>query len=335
MPHPLELKLASAWPPEEWQEVTVLLAVSGGADSVAMLQAMTALKTAGEGRLVVAHVNHRLRGAESDADETLVAELCRRLEVACEVGSLPVNQSAAGAEGIETRARRLRYAFLQQAAARLGARYVVTAHTADDQAETILHRIVRGTGVLGLGGIARARRLGPATLLRPLLGVRRAELAAYLDDLGQPYRQDSSNLDLRFTRNRIRHRLLPQLAAHFNANVVDALLRLGTLAGEAQAVIDRLVEDLLEQYAPALHAHAVQIDCAGLAGQPRYVVRELLMRVWRRQNWPLQAMGFDEWDLLADMLLCAGGTASDIRRKKVFPGGVTAETAEGLLRVSR
>ncbi|MGD0896696.1 MAG: tRNA lysidine(34) synthetase TilS [Thermoguttaceae bacterium] len=357
--HPIETRLASAWPPSEWLEVTVLLAVSGGADSVAMLRAMAALKTAAAGgypgRIGVAHVNHQLRGGESDADEALVADLCRRLDLPCEVGRvgglsrfscqrkwdcpLLTHDSdrvpSRGGQGLESAARRARYAFLQEAAARTGARYVVTAHTADDQAETILHHILRGTGLRGLAGISRARPLGPATLLRPMLCFRRAELAAYLDDLGQPCRQDSSNRDPQFTRNRIRHELLPRLAEQFNPNVAEALVRLGALAGEAQAVVDRWAADLIERWVRPAGPDAVAIDRPGLASQPRYIVRELLIAVWRRQAWPMQAMGFQQWDLLAAMVLPPTASSGGTSAKHVFPGGVEAEVSVGKLRLSR
>jgi len=334
--HPLESRLAQQWPPPDWRDLSVLLAVSGGADSVALLRAMQRLKTSGEGRLLVAHFNHRLRGGESDHDEAFVVELCRRLEIACEVGRPHPQRLAAGqGEGLEGAARRARYAFFQRAAARLGARYVVTAHTADDQAETILHRIVRGTGIAGLAGMARARPLGPAaTLIRPLLGFRRAELLAYLDDLQQPYRVDSSNRDTRLTRNRIRIEILPRLADECNPAVVEALVRLGQLAGEVQNVVAGLVEGLLDRCVLPAPAGAVRILLAPLAGQPRYVIRELLIAVWRRQQWPLQAMGFAEWDLLAEMALAtpAGPHAPS---KRAFPGEILAERAEGELHLLR
>ena len=332
--HPLEIKLAALWPPESWCDLTVLAAVSGGPDSVAMLRAMTALKTGGEGRICVAHFNHHLRGGESVADEDFVVDLCRRLRVHCEVG-----HAAEGPRGNdpdmqgEEVARARRYEFIEDAAARLGARYVVTAHTADDQAETILHRILRGTGVGGLAGMARARPLGPAaTLIRPLLPVRRAELTAYLDDLGQSYRCDASNTDTRFTRNRIRHELLPMLAEQFNSGVVEALLRLGTLAGEVQQIVDAAVDDLEDQYVSVDGPDTVRLDAAGLAGQPRHAIRELLMAVWRSRDWPMQAMGFAQWDLLAEMMSAGGET---LPSKQTLPGNVAAELTEGRLQLSR
>jgi tRNA(Ile)-lysidine synthase len=333
--HSFEQKLAASWSPAAWQDVTVLAAVSGGADSVALLRALAALKSGGEGVLAAVHVNHQLRADEAAADEDFVVELCRSLAVPCEVGRVEVGRTRSSGEGLEAAARKARYAFLQQAASRFGARYVVTAHTADDQAETILHRILRGTGMRGLAGMARARRLGPATLIRPLLGIRRRELLAYLDDVGQPFRHDSTNRDARFTRNRIRHQLLPLLAGQFNAEIVEALLRLGTLAGEAQAVIDRQVDDLAAVCIRSARENSVVIDAAALAAQPRYVVRELLAAVWRRQGWPQQAMGFREWELLADVVLAGAVDASDSPHKRTLPGNVQAERDRTELRLTR
>jgi tRNA(Ile)-lysidine synthase len=328
--HDVEERLAAAWPPGAWQDVTVLVAVSGGADSVALLRGMTALKTGGPGSLLAAHLNHQLR-EDSAADEAFVVRLCRQLGIVCEVGRARIDPAEAG-DGLEAAARRARYEFLEEAAGRAGARYVVTAHTADDQAETILHRILRGTGLRGLAGMSRVRPLGPATLIRPLLGFSRAELLAYLDDLGQPYRRDASNDDLRFTRNRLRHDVLPQLARQFNPSVVDALLRLGRLAGEAQEVIDELVEQLLRQCVRRQGAGGASIDAA-VANEPRYVVRELLMAVWRNQGWPMQAMGFEEWDLLAEMIGPAYGKQA-APPPRIFPGGVRAELDDSGLRLT-
>ena len=333
--HDLETRLAATWPPESWQDVTVLLAVSGGADSVALLRAVVATRRRGEGQVWVAHFNHQLRGEESAADESFVVALCGQLEVPCRVGRAKPGQLASDSkEGLENAARSARYDFLLATAGQLGARYVVTAHTADDQAETILHRIVRGTGIGGLAGIARARPLSPVTtLLRPLLGIRRAELLAYLAELGQPYRLDASNQDPRFTRNRIRHHLLPELARQVNPAVVDALLRLGTLAGEV--LVEQVVAQWEERAVVYEPCGAVAVAADLLAGQPRYALRELLMAIWRRQHWPLQAMGFEQWELLAQMLLDASAQPAGAGQKRMFPGGVVALARHGQLRLER
>lgn len=328
--HALESKFAAAWPPSVWADVTVLVAVSGGCDSVALLRAMAALKTGGEGGLCVAHFNHHLREAADD-DERFVADLCRRLGLPCQVGHVSEETLTSRAkDGLEAAARVARYRFLQKTAGRVGARYVVTAHTADDQAETVLHRVLRGTGVRGLAGIQRVRPLGHATLIRPMLGIRRDELRQYLDALEQPFRDDASNFDVRFTRNRIRRRLLPWLQKHFNGEIGEALVRLGALAGEAQAVIDPFVEELFDRHVTADTPHAVTIQRQGLTRQPPYLVRELLMAVWRRQGWPMQAMGWAQWEELRDM---AASDSPPARR--VLPAGIIVEVDSLALRIRR
>ncbi len=330
MPFDLEMQLAQTWPPGQWQDVTVLLAVSGGSDSVALLRAMKSLKTAGSGQLLAVHFNHGLRGEGSDADEAFVVDLCRRLEVPCRLGHAPPTlRRRHGGEGLEAVARRGRYDFFRHSAARAGARYLVTGHTADDQVETILHHILRGTGIAGLAGMARCRALSEATtLIRPLLGMRRAELIGYLDQLNQRYQTDSSNVDTQLTRNCIRHELLPLLAERFNPTIDEALLRLGTLAGQVQSVVDGLVEGVADQ-AVDFQEVGASINVAIIADEPRYLVRELLIHVWRRRGWPLQSMGYAEWDEMAEMLL------SGRPKKKMFPGGVLAKRVEDRLCLRR
>ncbi|REK17705.1 MAG: tRNA lysidine(34) synthetase TilS [Planctomycetota bacterium] len=325
----LENRLAQAWPPPRWSPVGVLLAVSGGADSVALLRAALARKAPGPGRLVVAHVHHGLRGAEADADEAFVRQLCDELDVACEVGRADVAQLAATeGDGVEAAARAARYAFLQETAGRLGARYVATAHTADDQAETILHRIVRGTGLAGLSGMETSRELCEGVaLVRPLLFVRRVEVIDYLSALDQPFREDTSNRDESFTRNRLRRSLLPQLAADYNPGVVEALLRLGRLAGDAQRLIAAQAERLHTDAVREEGSATVVVDCPSLAGVDDYLVRELLMLIWRKRRWPQQVMGLAHWEQLAAMV---DPGASETR--KSFPHGVDARrTGEQLV----
>jgi len=328
----LEKRLATLWPPEAWHDVTVLAAVSGGADSVALLRALHAVRIPGVGRLVVAHFNHALRD-EAAGDEAFVRQLAVGLGLECVVGRAERPPGdARPVSGIEEAARRARYDFLRAAATDLGARYVATAHTADDQAETVLHRIVRGTGIAGLAGMRRARPLSEGvTLIRPLLSVRRAELTAYLRDLGQSFREDATNSERRFTRNRLRHELLPHLAGQYNANVVDALLQLAQLAGEAQDLIDTLVADLLRR-AVRFQTDRVVLDRPSLVGEPRYLVRELLVAAWRRQGWPEQAMGFAEWNGLADALLAPETKSTPPR---MLPGGIRVECQPAAVALER
>jgi tRNA(Ile)-lysidine synthase len=328
--HDFEQQLAAAWPPACWSEVTVVVAVSGGPDSVALLRALGAIRAGGPGRLVAAHCNHRLRGMESEADAVFVAELSEKLRIPCEIGVAEVSQAADRGDGLEAAARETRYAFLIDAAKRHGARYVAAAHTADDQAETILYRIVRGTGLAGLAGIPRVRPLNElTTLIRPMLWARRGEVLDYLSQLGQDYRSDASNLEARFTRNRLRRELLPKLSADYNPAVVEALVRLGKLAGEAHEVLAAQAAALREQCAKSI-AEGWEIDAGCLSGQPPYVVREMLVHLWRASNWPLQDMGLAEWERLAGMLM------ERSPQKQFLPGSVLVQwTAGGKLRLRR
>ena len=182
--------------------------------------------------------------------------------------------------------------FCRDLAERHGARYLVTGHTADDQAETILHRIVRGTGLRGLAGMPRARSLSPAvSLLRPLLTLSRSAVHAYLAAIEQPYCSDESNCDPAFTRNRIRNQLLPLIQEEFNPQAIPAILRLGQLAGDVQQLVDQLAERQLTDCIAHASAECISLDCDRLRDVPDYLIRELLIQIWRDQDWPLQGMG--------------------------------------------
>lgn len=263
---------------------------------MALLRAVVnlAARCPGPGRVVAAHFNHRLRDTAAD-DEQFVRELCRQLNVPLQVGTA----ARPGEVAAEAAARAARYTFLRCTAERLGARYVAVAHTADDQAETILHRIIRGTGLAGLAGIPFARSLGPAaTLVRPLLNVSRQSVLEYLAALGQGYCHDESNLSPRYTRNRIRNELLPLLASQYNPAVADALRRLGALAGEAQRLIESLAAEEASRRLQPSGPHEIVLDCQGLAAQQPHLVSELLMHAWKHKSFPQQRMQQQHWHRL-------------------------------------
>lgn len=330
MTHAVETQLSQVWPPEEWRDVVVLMAVSGGADSVALLRAMTAVRRGDRRRLVVAHFNHQLR-AGSDEDAASVERLCRTLDVPCYVGQPRKQATLGGHSSSEDAARDARYEFLLATARRLGARYVVTAHTADDQAETVLHRIIRGTGIAGLGGIPRTRTLSEQiTLIRPLLHVRRADCLSYLAELGQDYRDDPSNADPQFTRNRIRHELLP-LLEDYNSDVREALIRLGSLATDANEVILDLAKSLLAEAIMRCDDNVLEISCRDLASARPFLVREVLRLGWAQMGWPLQDMSHDKWRELAGLALDPRTTTAE----RCFPGGVIAIRDQRALRITR
>ncbi|MFN0017343.1 MAG: tRNA lysidine(34) synthetase TilS [Pirellulaceae bacterium] len=323
-------KLATAFPPASWQDVTVLVAVSGGADSVALLRGLLELKGgAGEGRLIAAHFNHHLRGAESDSDEVFVRGLANQLNIPVECGSSDAPTGSTG-DGIEAAAREARYEFLIAAAERVGARYVVTAHTADDQVETVLHRILRGTGISGLAGIPKARELSPGiSLLRPLLTVTRIEVLAYLSSHQQLFREDSSNASPAITRNRLRHQLLPLLEREYAPSLRSSLLRLGKLAEENQDLLASLVQPLLSHVQH--RDNTLVIDCAALAPLHRHLLREFFLRLWSDHHWPQQDMTLEKWDQLATLAQQPAATAA----AQTLPGGIRAERIGDELKLSR
>jgi tRNA(Ile)-lysidine synthase len=323
-------KLAASWPVEAWRDVTVLVAISGGADSVALACGLHALRGAGPGTLVLAHYNHRQRGSESDADEQFVADLAARL--AC---SLVVARADSEEAQSEDALRRARYAFLTQAANESGARYVATAHTADDQVETVLFNILRGTGLAGLAGIPRIRELNEAaSLIRPLLDVRRSEVLSYLHALGQSYREDASNASLAYTRNRIRHELLPHLEEHYNPHVREALLR---LAKVARCVDESGRGDARQQLNDYCRhsAHAVEIQAEFLRLSDERAAREVLREAWRRQDWPLAEMTYQRWDELLAFARQSPPPRGTQTAPRMFPGGIRAFLSANVLRVVR
>jgi tRNA(Ile)-lysidine synthase len=210
----------------------VLAAVSGGADSVALLDSLRALAPEIGVALGAVHVNHGLR-PESAADAAFVTDLCRAWAIPLRVESVEVVQGPSGWEGVEAAARRARYAAYRRAATALGATRVATGHTADDQAETVVMRLLDGAGPRGLGGIAPVR----GRYVRPLLDTRRAVVTAHLSARGIAWVEDATNRDLRFVRNRVRAEVLPFLAARLDPDIVA---RLGAGAACARALVAEL-----------------------------------------------------------------------------------------------
>jgi tRNA(Ile)-lysidine synthase len=214
----------------------VLIALSGGPDSVALVHILRELEARGELAVAgVGHFNHQLRGQDADADERFCIELAADLSLPIEIGRADVRAAArASRRSLESEARSLRYGFLAEAASRLQADVVAVGQTRDDQAETFLLRLLRGAGTRGLGGI----RPRAGNLVRPLLEVSRDELRQYAAAHGLQYRLDASNEDTRIPRNRIRHDLIPHLKAYSPA-IVEILAREATLAREDEEYLER------------------------------------------------------------------------------------------------
>jgi tRNA(Ile)-lysidine synthase len=304
---------------------TLVVGLSGGPDSVALTRAVVQLYTEGRiGRIVLAHFNHQLRGAASEADEFFVRELHSQLAsgptraIGFHCGRADVLRATnAGRANGEATARCLRYQWLADVALAEQAQVVLTAHTADDQAETVLHHILRGTGLSGLRAIARCRTLRwPTRLVRPMLDVGRMQVLTYLADIGQGYCMDATNQDLRQTRARIRHELIPRLSRS-NTELIRILCQ---TANEAALHHDRrmsLARKLLSMAELAQAGLLYVLDRPVLSQAPRPVLREALRLIWRRAKWGERAMTFNHWNRLADVVI-------GIRPRAVFPGGISA-----------
>ncbi len=213
----------------------VAVGVSGGADSVALLRTLQEVAPEIGLVLMVAHVEHGIRGAESEGDAEFVCELAERLGVAFAVHR--VNTPAVARErklSLEEAARELRYGWFRALLAEGKTDAVATAHTLDDQAETVVHRLVRGAWTEGLGGIHPVVACAGGVILRPFLEVRRAEIEAWLREMGQAWREDATNADTAFTRNRIRHEVLLQLAG-LNPRVAEQLANLAAIARDEES----------------------------------------------------------------------------------------------------
>ena len=198
----------------------IAVGVSGGADSVALLRFLAQYRAQYRWEITVCHVNHGLRGAEADRDEQFVRALAERLGLPCLVHRCDAAALAAAQHcSVEEAGRRARYSFFAEAAGESGR--IATAHTLQDSIETVLLNMIRGTGLHGLCGIPRIR----GNIIRPLLDCTRAEVEQYLATLGQPYCTDSTNRADDYTRNAVRHRILPQMRA-LNPNFDAAMARI-------------------------------------------------------------------------------------------------------------
>ena len=226
-------------------------AISGGLDSVALLRLLLELRRELGIVLSVVHFNHKLRGADSEQDERFVADLAQENKLEFHSASGDVAQHAAKKHlSLETAARKLRYQYFRELLSDGRLTRIVTAHTLDDQAETVLLRMVRGAGTRGLAGIypqlsVPSSQFSDVAIVRPLLSVRRKDLEGYLGVLGQTWREDKSNRDLRHARNRVRHEILPRLEQELNPAVRDVLAETAEIARGEEEYWQRETNQLL------------------------------------------------------------------------------------------
>ncbi len=287
----------------------LVVGVSGGPDSMALLHALVELngEFGYELSIHIAHLNHELRGTEAEKDAAFVQGAADNLQLPCTIERRDVGALAGAGEGsMEEVARQERYAFLERTCRAVGAKVAAVGHQRDDDAETILHRILRGTGLRGLTGIPFSRAISEGSsirLVRPLLRRDRQSILAYLSSAGVPYREDRTNDDSsRATRNRIRNVLLPLLEAEINPQVRDALLRLGV---QARWLADYFTETAARTFETLVISRTDQelvLNAAALNRKPRIIQAEVIRRAVVAFELGEQDLGFAQMVAVLDLV---------------------------------
>ncbi len=316
----------------------VVVGVSGGPDSMALLHLLFGLNDHAGWRLGLhlAHLNHQLRGEEAENDAAFIQAAADSLSLPCTIEGRNVGHrfetsvaprrgatAEAGSAGIEEASRRERYAFFERVCLRVGAKIVAVAHQADDNAETILHRILRGTGLRGLAGIPRSRSISHDSnvrVVRPLLRITRASLTEYLADAGIAYREDRSNESNEPMRNRIRNVLLPQIEKEVNPQVRDALTRLGEQARWLEAYLRETVQRTFETLIISRTDQVLTLNADALSRKSRIVQTELIRLAYRSFELGEQDLSFPHLVSALDLLDDPGSG-----KQLQLPAGMTIE----------
>jgi tRNA(Ile)-lysidine synthase len=301
----------------------IVVGLSGGPDSVALLDVLSGLAR-GRFTVIAAHLDHGLR-PDSELDGAFCADLCARLAVPFRSGTADVEaRRRQDGGGIEEAARLERRAFLHRIKVEEGASWIALAHTRDDQAETVLLRLLRGAGAQGLA----AMRPRAADVLRPMLAVSRAEVLDHLSARGLAAREDPSNADLALARNRVRHELLPYLERHFNPAIREALARSASVFAEEADVLAAVARDARRTQGRA-EEDAYVLPLAALRAAPRALGR-LTVRRALAEAGGLRGVGLKHVDAILDL----AATAAPSGRRIALPGDREASFSFGEVRIA-
>ena len=283
----------------------LVVGVSGGADSTALLCGLVELRSKGcySAEIIVAHGEHDLR-SEAVGDREFVASLAQRLglQFVCKKINVLDKKGSHGL-GIEGRARELRYKFLEEVAYQAGSRCVAVAHTADDQAETILHRMLRGTGIAGMAGMSSARELCEGVaVIRPLLHMRKKIIHQWLGSIGQLWREDESNKDIQFSRNFLRHEIIKSCEEGAYPSATEAIVRLGSHAAGVSAALASAADVILENHVTRAGDGEIRMRLEPLRGLDAFLLHEVVAQLWRREDWPRRAMTAQHYSKVVNLI---------------------------------
>lgn len=277
----------------------VLVAVSGGPDSVALLYALLEIKDEFDLDLCVAHLNHKLRGRESDKDQKFVKNSAQKLDLKFFSKSIDVKKEAKKMKlSLEEGARLVRYRYLENLADKIKADKIAIGHQADDQAETFLMRLLRGAGGLGLSGIPPRR----GKIIRPLIETRREEIEKFLKEKSQSYRTDSSNLLPNYFRNKIRLSLLPQIKKNFSPRIVDILTRTSDIISLQQQYIEKKCEEILRFICKTKMKDKIVLDLKKFINYDISLKREMIRLCVKELNRDSTDLSFDSIERILDLI---------------------------------
>lgn len=276
---------------------SLLVACSGGADSTALLHLLLELRRETPFELGLAHFNHRLRPA-ADEDERFVRDEARKLGLPLVVERRDVKAYARGKKlNLEEAARVLRYGFLERAAARAGATRIATGHTLNDQAETFLMRLLRGSGPRGLGGIHPVVK---GKIIRPLIEISRNDIEAFCRRKKLPFRTDETNRDRRFLRNKIRLGLIPYLERHYEPGLVSKLGRLALILQDEEAVLEKMTQEQYSGLIVRKDSHP-SLDARNLAKLPRGMARRVVRAFLKDRKGDLRRISFEDVEAVINL----------------------------------
>ncbi len=279
----------------------VVIGVSGGADSMALFHVLAFLAPAHRWKLQAVHIDHQLREASAE-DARFVHTQAGMLGIPCLIEQRNVAAACQAAGwSLEDGARRVRYEALKEAAGRFSASVIALAHTGDDQAETVLLRLLRGTGLTGLAAMAPTRSWGTLNIVRPLLALTRADVIGFLEASGLRWREDASNTDLRFLRNRIRHEVLPSLEA-INPSIRDALRQLADQSRADSAFLEAQAKRLRSRIIKPAGPGQVRVRVTLLRRLALALQRQLIRDAVEAVQGDLTAFEFRHWREIARLL---------------------------------
>ena len=303
----------------------LLLAVSGGADSVALLRLLHAINQSKHWRwtLLVAHIDHGIRGKSSTADARFVKSLAKALSLPYSEKKLHLGPSAS-----EATARNARFAALNKMATQKKCDAILLAHHADDQAETVLLRLIRGSGLDGLAGMASMVPMLEVPIVRPLLHFRRAALCEYLTGIQQPWREDETNATDAYLRNRVRAQLMPTLES-LSPNAVEAISRAAQLAGEAQALIESLAYELMNEAVITVEIGKLTLHRQLLQEAPPIVCSECVRQIVLHMGGSTESTDFERTrEAVRIIQATAGGKSIQLGRGLLLRAGAGIVTVE-------